>query len=824
MIGVIVGVVVLVLTASALGFVWYQRAYATTPAQLLPKDTLAYIAVANYREGDATNPWINLQQLLRNFPLAKDLQIADSANSFRRAISQSLGGTVALEKIPDIGEEITVGLTYLPDSAKKLSLLFTPDTGSRVAGITSNAEAAEPTTPGIAPADLPGIVVFVPLKNPIELLNLLRQISDESQVDIQPISGEKLIYKITPKGALEQQRKSYTQVREIYSTLVGRHLVFGLRLEDIKKVTDNSSLFGLPGAGDSFASVAAYKNIVREVEKERPLAWYVTQDPFKNPGRLFSFFTASQTAKVADKKAEGTYLAGRLVAETEGIRLHSWYPTLASTEHLKPTSQEQNLISKLPEKILGDWVSLYIEQRDVDGILGWSLRDGNDDIKGMLQKIGQEVLGLDIEKEVLPVLSGKTALMLAPRYDGNPPHAALVVESEENETVLRDKVNKSFSAIQAAWEKKIADDLEQNRQTLERYREIYSSSGSSLPSYLQDLRTAPARVERVEEPFRSTQIVTLKIPDSRALLGVQQLSYMVSGQRLVVATETQAVKELADSLQGQGPFPPLLRSTALSAQIQRHPAATTHFTYLYPQGIVGILKWALCGSGGLCQVGDPSTEAIAEVISSHLLVTRTLGSSFTEQDGGASEAVFLQLLPLSAEQQQKFSEAAKQLGIGESELSETGSGVGGFLEEMLGGLFQRSISPEDSYRPGSSSSPGAKSNDARIKSNIGQLRTLAEVFYDSNKASYAGVDSCFTTPTATTCKDASIASSVQMLKDDLATAMGGVSNLETNATSAAFCISHSLRSAGSSVCVDATGQFVESPTATCGVAATQCPK
>lgn len=664
LIWILVVVGVLILTASALGFAWYRRAYATTPAQLLPKDTLAYIAVANYQEGDAANPWINLQQLLRNFPLAKDLQIADSANAFRRAISQSLGGTIALEKIPDIGEEITVGLTYLPDSAKKLSLLFTPDTGSQVAGITSNAEAAEPTTPGIAPADLPGIVVFVPLKNPIELLNLLRQISDESQVDIQPVNGEKLIYKITPKGALEQQRRSYTQLREIYSTLVGRHLVFGLRLEDVKKVTDNSSFFGLPGAGDSFADVAAYKNIAREVDKERPLAWYVTQDPFKNPGTLFSFFTASRAGQAAGKEAKGTYLAGRLVAETEGLRLHSWFPTLASTENLKPISQEQNLISKLPEKILGDWVSLYIEQRDVDGILGWSLRDGNDDIKGMLQEIGQEVLGLDIEKEVLPVLSGKTALMLAPRYDGNPPHAALVVESEASEAVLRDKTNKAFSTIQIAWGKKLARNVEQN-------------------------------VERVEELFRNITIVTLRIPDSRALLGVQELSYAVVGQRLVVATGTQAVKELVDSLQSQGPFPPLLRSSAMAGQLQRHPDATTHFTYLYPQGIVGILKWVLCGSGGLCQVGDPSTEAIAEIISSHLLVTRTLGSSFTEQDGGASEAVFLQLLPLAAEQQQKFSQAAKQLGIGESELSETGSGAGGFLEEILGGFFQQSISPEN---------------------------------------------------------------------------------------------------------------------------------
>lgn len=813
---------VLIVAGSVFGFVFYQRIFTTSPAELLPADTLAYISVANYQEGDTQNPWVGLQKLLRNFPLAQDLEITDSANAYRRAISQTLGGTIALEKIPNVGNEITVGLTYLPDSAQKLSLLFTPDRASQVAGLTSEAEAVNSAAAqSLSSADLPGVLVFVPLENPGELLSLLRNISDESKVTIEQVNGNKRIYKMTPKDDLEATRRQYTNVREVYSTLVGQYLVFGLRLEDMQSVTESSSIFGLPNGNESFASVEAYKNVAEEAREEQSLAWYVTQDPFNNPGKLFSFFTSSTQA--AEDNAPESYIAGRVVVEDEGIRLHSWYPTLASTEELKPAAHEQNLISKLPDKLLGEWVSLYMEQRDVDGIIGWSMRSDDDDVQGTLQEIGQEMLGLNIETEVLPVLSGRTGFMLAPRYDGNSPHAAMIVESEESETVLREKATKAFAAIETALNEQLAERAQRNRESLERYQELYSGSDIPLPSYLQDLPTTAAAVQRSEEPLGSLFIVNLRVPETGGLYGIQQVSYTVAGNRLVVATDAQAVREVVNALQGQGSQSALLSNASVAEQIERHPSTTTHFTYLYPQGIVGILKWILCGSGGLCQVGDPSTEAIAEMISSHLLVTRTFGTSFTEENRGAAETVFLELKPLTAEQQQKFETAAQQLGIGQDELGETGAGLGGFLEQILGGFFQRSISPEDTFRPGSSSGPGARANDARIKSNIGQFRTLAEVYYDASSASYAGVDRCFEAPSAATCKG-SIESSVEALAADLEEAIGGGSDLTVNASASAFCISHSLRSAENSICVDATGQFVESPTARCGAAATQCPQ
>ena len=91
-----------------------------------------------------------------------------------------------------------------------------------------------------------------------------------------------------------------------------------------------------------------------------------------------------------------------------------------------------------------------------------------------------------------------------------------------------------------------------------------------------------------------------------------------------------------------------------------------------------------------------------------------------------------------------------------------------------------------------------KANDARIKSNIGQLRTLAEIIYDTNSASYdngtAGVDICIDlavtgTATATQCGDANTATSVNTLVDDIIDANAS-SLVNSEASATAFCHHH----------------------------------
>jgi type IV pilus assembly protein PilA len=99
-----------------------------------------------------------------------------------------------------------------------------------------------------------------------------------------------------------------------------------------------------------------------------------------------------------------------------------------------------------------------------------------------------------------------------------------------------------------------------------------------------------------------------------------------------------------------------------------------------------------------------------------------------------------------------------------------------------------------------------KANDARIKSNIGQLRTLAEVHYDSNSSSYATFSTCVTTPNSTNCKGG-IESSVSSLTSDITVAGG---TLTSSSSASAFCLAATLKSDPTSrVRVDQTGTFTE---------------
>lgn len=98
-----------------------------------------------------------------------------------------------------------------------------------------------------------------------------------------------------------------------------------------------------------------------------------------------------------------------------------------------------------------------------------------------------------------------------------------------------------------------------------------------------------------------------------------------------------------------------------------------------------------------------------------------------------------------------------------------------------------------------------KANDARIKSNIGQLRTLAEVHYDSNTATYTNFGACANGTVASCAGD--IGDSVTSLRSDTTAAGGGI---EAVSDADNFCIKSPLKSdATRNICVDQTGAFVE---------------
>ncbi len=115
-----------------------------------------------------------------------------------------------------------------------------------------------------------------------------------------------------------------------------------------------------------------------------------------------------------------------------------------------------------------------------------------------------------------------------------------------------------------------------------------------------------------------------------------------------------------------------------------------------------------------------------------------------------------------------------------------------------------------------------KAQDARVKSNLGQLRTIAEVIYDSAGSKYnngtLGIDLCITTPSAAACGDAGTSASVTSLNTDNTAAAGAFTS---KADDDEFCISTPLKSAPTKfVCVDATGATTGTPTTTSKCATT----
>lgn len=122
----------------------------------------------------------------------------------------------------------------------------------------------------------------------------------------------------------------------------------------------------------------------------------------------------------------------------------------------------------------------------------------------------------------------------------------------------------------------------------------------------------------------------------------------------------------------------------------------------------------------------------------------------------------------------------------------------------------------------------SKANDARVKSNISQLRTLAEVIYDANGSSYQStsgaaldVEGCFDTNTAGVAADCgSVTANVNTIKTD----MGNLgSTLAAGASASAYCVSAPLVSdTTTSMCVDSTGKSTVATTA-CSNTITACP-
>ncbi len=104
-----------------------------------------------------------------------------------------------------------------------------------------------------------------------------------------------------------------------------------------------------------------------------------------------------------------------------------------------------------------------------------------------------------------------------------------------------------------------------------------------------------------------------------------------------------------------------------------------------------------------------------------------------------------------------------------------------------------------------------KANDARLRSDLGQLRKLAEI-YNQDAGSYTGFGTCVVTPNAANCKGG-IENSVTQLTTDINAAGTGGTNAYSDANN--FCLNIILKTAGR-LCVDVSGTTIQTPGAWCG--------
>lgn len=120
-----------------------------------------------------------------------------------------------------------------------------------------------------------------------------------------------------------------------------------------------------------------------------------------------------------------------------------------------------------------------------------------------------------------------------------------------------------------------------------------------------------------------------------------------------------------------------------------------------------------------------------------------------------------------------------------------------------------------------------KANDARTKSNLGQLRTLAEVYYDDHSSNYTGWATCYdadntTAPTLANCNNSqTTVDSVSSLEADMNKAQPSGYTDTAVSDASTFCMTATLRGTNNFLCVDSTGQYKEG-NVTCSVAPFKC--
>lgn len=108
-----------------------------------------------------------------------------------------------------------------------------------------------------------------------------------------------------------------------------------------------------------------------------------------------------------------------------------------------------------------------------------------------------------------------------------------------------------------------------------------------------------------------------------------------------------------------------------------------------------------------------------------------------------------------------------------------------------------------------------KSQDVRIKSDIRQLRVLAETYFNISSNGYSGFETCVEAPTPADCLEQRISDDILTLRADVEDAYGQADIIDAASSTAGFCVTAPLRTEASSyICADGAGEVHEGVSST----------
>lgn len=598
--------ILLLLSGGALATFIFQKHLNVEPARLLPTDTIFYAELANYNNPSEDNSWKQLARHLRQFPYLADFnvnQFIAETLSFKDTFPSDQDIIIAVTSLPSLPQDLTV---Y---SFAALQTFLAPSSTSAVAGATT-----------IDKNEAAGFIAFIPLAGKINLAELLNQLLKDDSVTIEPLATNRTF-------RIKSNSENGPQPQEYFALLTGKYLALTSRQDDINRLAANYSLINSINPPESFYDSPSFTSLAAKRSKH-------------------SLINYVANLKAAHESLPDN-ITGQVNVLADGISVTNSYPAPATKQPPAPTQNQAKLLALLPEKLSNHFVSLYHEQSLQ--FPAKNICDTPHPSLNLNRFCTEGVLGLTaLELEPLLARANHLAVLVAPRYDGKSPHAAIILTSDDEEATLYQNAENTFAAL----EKYYARQVESMRE----------KPGISNPS-VDTLKLSPLQLQILMVPTVNRQTTDhfgktiISLQSTLATLPAEP-SFTVIDNHLIITLDPATAREILDSFRGFNPNPSLLNNGSVKFQLANHPESFHSLTYLFPRGLSGIIRWI--GSSYLPPGNNPETDAMIELLDSHLLVTRTIGSTTTYSVEEITQQAFIQITPLPKQQKQRALQMIRQ--------------------------------------------------------------------------------------------------------------------------------------------------------------------